>query len=170
MLASYSFEVSKEMKRIILATLIIAIVAISARNSYACWCSIPSVPEAVERADAVFVGEVADVIPPRTSDPDAPLPGRFFTIKFKIEKSWKGVDSDEIDVLSAQGNYSCFAFPPVYKGEKYLVYADPVYHDGSYQKGWHFISVCNRTALVPVPGWEIRDVDRFRGSDFNRSL
>ena len=38
---------------------------------------------------------------------------------------WKGMPfgTREFDVLAAQGRYGCFAFPPVQKGEKYLVYA-----------------------------------------------
>jgi uncharacterized Ntn-hydrolase superfamily protein len=127
---------------------------------------IPDVPKAVERASAVFVGEVTDIVAPTTSDEKSPLPGRFFTIKFKVQKSWKGVTSDEINILSAQGEYGCFAFPPVTKGEKYLVYADEAYNDGTSQKDWLIITTCNRTALIPKP--EARIVNRFRTPGFNR--
>src|SRR5436853_3403955 len=133
--------------------------------SHACSCLIPDVPEAVKQSSAVFVGEVVDIVAPKTSDEKAPLPGRFFTIKFKVEKSWKGAAFGEVDVLSAQGRYGCFAFPPVSKGEKYLVYAEQAYDERALQKNWLFINSCNRTALIPKP--DERIVDRFHNSGFD---
>lgn len=132
----------------------------------ACVCAVLPVPKAVERAGAVFVGEVVDIMEPVTTDNDAPLPGKYFTIKFKVEKSWKGVTTKEMNILSGQGKYSCFSYPPVQKGERYLVYADKMYYYGVYQNDWLRIDTCNRTARIPDSEGE--KTDRPQLPDFNR--
>ncbi len=166
------------MKHLIAAAFIVATFGLSAPTTHACFCLKPGVPGAFDKAKAVFVGEVAEIIEPRTSDEKAPLPGRFFTIKFKIEKSWKGVAlaAREISVLSAQGHYGCFAFPPVNKGERYLVYADPAHSNGAEDKGWSIITDCNRTSLINSnhdskneidPYFDMRELDAIKASPFN---
>lgn len=133
------------MKRLILLMLLIGLVTMAARTSYACWCIKPDAAEAFAQAGAVFVGQVLDITEPATTKLDAPLPGPFFVIKFKIEKSWKGAEfKRELSVLTAQGKYGCFAHLPVSKGERYLVYANPA-------NGWLSISACSRTALITDP-------------------
>lgn len=136
------------MKKIVLTIITLGCLALFAPISYACFCVTSDVPGALDQASAVFLGEVIDVIQPRTSDETAPLPDRFFTIKFKVERSWKGVafGSGEISVLSAQGRYGCFAYPPMAKGERYLIYADPV--PGG--KHWSIVTICNRTTVVRI--------------------
>ena len=159
------------MKPIVLGSFLLAAWALlsspAASAGRACFCGVPDVPKAVERASAVFVGEVVDIVEPVTTDDAATLPGKLFTIKFKVEEAWKGVTTQEMNILSAQGRYGCFAYPPVEKGEKYLVYADEVYDHGAYRKDWLFISTCNRTARIPVLSTSI--VDRFRVPEFNRN-
>lgn len=118
------------MKNVILAICITSLIALSAPTSSACFCAMPDVPKAYEQATAVFVGKVVEIVPPRTSDENRPLADRFYTLKFKVEKSWKGsFPSLEISVLSGQGD-GCLSYPVVKVGEKYLVYADPVLNDG----------------------------------------
>ena len=133
------------MKQLVLTTLAVGCLMVTP-SANACSCITPEVPEALEHAKSVFLGEVVDIIEPKTTDVTAPVPGRFFTIKFKIHKSWKGVASgaSEFSVLSAQGRYGCFAFRPVAKREKYLVYADPASDEGN----WSLITICNRTTAV----------------------
>jgi hypothetical protein len=127
-------------------------------TSNACFCIMPEVPQAVKQANAVFVGEVSGITDPLTKDDKAPPPGRFYIIKFKVEKSWKGVAFfPEVSVLSAQGGDECFAYPAVHKGEKYLVFADPFYLNGVLQKRWSIITACNRTKLL---GNAVEDLKR----------
>jgi len=147
----------------ILVALIVGIFALSATTTLACSCAMPDVPEALNRANAVFIGEVAEIIEPLTSDEKALPPGRFFTIKFKVEKSWKGVAiaSREISVLSAQGRYGCFAYPPVSKGERYLVYAEPAYVDGGSSEDWSIITNCTRTSPMRLKLWYEADIDPY---------
>lgn len=119
----------------------------------ACFCVTPEVSEAYKNANAVFLGEVVEIIEPKNSNEKAAISDRFFTIKFKIERSWKGVPfaASEFVVLSAQGHYGCFAFPPVKRGEQYLVYADPTSDSGN----WSVVTNCNRSTVVRL-GWHPR--------------
>ena len=158
------------MKQILLSILAVACFVLCAPPAYGCSCVMPEVPDALKTAKAVFLGEVVEIVEPKTTNETAPLPGRFFTIKFKIEKSWKGVPfaAREFNVLSAQGRYGCFAFPPVSKGQRYLVYADAASDIGN----WGLITMCNRTTVVRLgsnprilnpdaidPYWDIKQLD-----------
>jgi hypothetical protein len=94
----------------------------------------------------VFLGEVTDIVDPKTSNQTAPLRDRLFIIKFKVVRAWKGTGfvSQEISVLADQSGYGCFAYPPFQKGLRYLVYANPV----ADEKDWAIILGCNRTIVV----------------------
>ena len=150
------------MKHSLQFILFFAIVSASSSIARACFCIIDEVPESFKRANAVFIGEVTDIAEPKTTDPDAPLPGRFYTISFAVEKSWKGVPlvTKTLTVLSAQGHYGCFAYPPVQKGERYLVYADAPYDNGTENRSWNIITFCNRTARIEFTLGQ-RDIDPF---------
>jgi hypothetical protein len=132
----------------ILLVLVLALNALPA-SSPLCFCIVPEVPEAFEQAKAVFVGEVIEIVEPATSGEKAASPNRFYVVRFRVEKSWKGAFlSSEIDVLSDQGR-GCFAYPKVTKGERYLVYADPAFESGSESSRFLIITNCNRTAMLP---------------------
>ena len=134
------------MKSTLLTASLLAMLAVFAPKSYACFCVRDEVPQAYDEAQAVFIGEVTEIAPPRTDDPNALLAERLFVIKFKVEKSWKGagfLDTTipEISVLSDQGRSGCFSWGPFLEGRKYLVYA--------IQTGGRNLAVlfsCNRTA------------------------
>lgn len=116
-------------------------------SSSPCYCIKPEVPEAFARAQAVFVGEVLEIAEPTTSDENARLQDRVHTVRFKIEKSWKGAHfAPEIEVLADQGR-GCLA--TVTKGEKYLVYADPVFKNGAELGDFIIMDSCSRTAKLP---------------------
>ena len=103
--------------------LLIAVFVLSAGKGYACSCIKPEAPEALAHAQAVFVGQVMDITDPRSILREDPASERLFTIKFQVERAWKGAHfSGEVSVLSAQGNGAC-AHPPVSVGERYLIYA-----------------------------------------------
>ena len=141
---------TKVMKRLLMRVLLLAsTIAICASPAYSCWCPVHDVAEAFDEASAVFAGRVIQIEPPRATDPNADLKDRLFRIRFRVEKSWKRVSATEIEILSAQGR-DCFAYPPVSKGERYLVYADPPFINGTFSKDLHMITVCNRTAHLRV--------------------
>jgi hypothetical protein len=131
-------------KRVKVLVLLIGVFVLSAGKGYACSCIKPEAPEALRQAQAVFVGQVIDVTDPRSILPEDPASERMFTVKFRVERAWKGAPfSGEVNVLSAQGNGSC-AHPPVSLGERYLIYAESA-------GGWPMISSCSRTALLTDP-------------------
>jgi hypothetical protein len=107
---------------------------------------IREVPEAFDYAKAVFLGDVTEIIEPKSADEKAPLSVRLFVIKFKVVKAWKGIGfaSQEISVLANQGRSGCFDSPTLQKGLRYLVFADPL-GEG---EGLSVIGVANRTTAV----------------------
>lgn len=117
-------------------------------SSYACTCIIPEVPQAFSASHAVFIGEVIEIIEPRTNNLKAPLANRLYSIKFRVEKSWKGQATQEIIVLSDQGRAGCFSWGPFLKGKKYLVYAERRSGAGARIKDLAVLFKCNRTALL----------------------
>lgn len=136
--------------------------ALWAPSAGACTCIIPEVKDALKHADAVFVGKVKEIIEPKTSETASAAERKFYTIKFEVEKSWKGATFvDEFTVLSAHGANECFGFQKVKKGERYLVYADPFFQDGVRETGWTIISGCSRTALITKAEADIRSLNSF---------
>ncbi len=135
------------MKPLFLTGLMVTCFLVRSSPVAACYCARTEVKDAFKQAQSVFVGEVTDIVEPKNPNAET-IQERFFTIKFKIEKSWKGVPlgTRELGVLAAQGRYGCFAFPPMHKGERYLVYADPT--DSA--QGWSVITTCTRTTAIMV--------------------
>lgn len=135
------------MKKLIVVSLIACAFGFFAPAAKACFCVMPEVPEAFEKAKAVFAGEVIDVTKPLPQD-ELP-PEHFDIVKFKVERSFKGANFvSELSVLIADGRERCFPFPPVHKGEKYLVFADPFYRQDVLYKQWSIISFCSPTKLL----------------------
>lgn len=109
-----------------------------------CYCIPPSVQASYDNSKAVFVGEVLEVIPPQTTDPRAGFVDVAHTIKFRVEKSWKGVFFTDTSVMTRLD--SCPALNPK-KGDRYLVFARAVYpNDPSHSE--LATGPCDRTALL----------------------
>ena len=145
------------MKNLLAGIALVCLFALWAPSANACTCIIPEVKDALKHADAVFVGKVKEIIEPKTSPTASAAERKFYTIKFEVEKSWKGAQfKEEFTVLSAHGANECFAFPKVKKGERYLVYADPFFQDGVPQAGWSIITNCSRTELSTKAERDIR--------------
>ena len=98
----------------------VALLLLSADAAFGCVCDTPAVPEALKRANAVFVGEVVSIVNRRA--------------RFRVEQSWKGITGPEVSLVMGGSvlrrnkknrevavHTSCdFEFE---KGERYLVYA-----------------------------------------------
>jgi len=136
------------MKRLLLTCWISCLFSLCAPNTSACSCIVPEVPDAFRAARAVFVGEVTEITVPRTDNPKAPLADQLFTIKFKVERSWKGVSSADVIVLSDQGRAGCFSWGSFLKGQKYLVYGEKRLRSGAHTRTLAVLFSCNRTALL----------------------
>jgi hypothetical protein len=111
-------------------------------------CLIPEVAQGFAQAKAVFIGEVEEIIPPRSDSADGEFFDRAHLIKFKVERSWKGGMFGPVTAWALQGD-KIFALPPIRKGERYLVYADAVDVNEA-PTDQLMLSACNRTALLPL--------------------
>jgi hypothetical protein len=108
------------MKRFMTVATLIGVFLLWSPNSYACFCIKPQVTTAFNQAQAVFVGEVVEVIPPRSADRNGGFPKDAHTIRFKVETSWKGASWTEVNVLARWDD--CFGLERVpVEGERYLV-------------------------------------------------
>lgn len=112
-----------------------------------CYCNLPSVQTSYDNSKAVFVGEVLEVIPPpQTTDPRAGFVNGAHTIKFRVEKSWKGVFFTDTSVMTRLD--SCPGLKPApKKGDRYLVFARAVYPDDPSHSELT-TGPCDRTALL----------------------
>jgi hypothetical protein len=104
------------MKLIIRAMLIMFALAIGTSFTYACSCANPSVREKFRNADAVFVGYLLSI-------KDSNVEEFPHSIKFRVEKHWKGVAGNNVTVLFAFDNPGWCGDLPLTKGEQYLIYA-----------------------------------------------
>lgn len=111
-------------------------------------CLIPEVAQGFEQAKAVFIGEVEEIIPPRSENADGEFFDRAHLIKFKVERSWKGASFGPVTVWAIQGA-RIFALPRISKGERYLVYAEAV-TENEVATDQLLVNDCNRTALLPL--------------------
>src|SRR5947209_12033996 len=98
------------MKKIVLVTFFFGTLLLSAPTNHACSCAVPEIDQSFKRANAVFIGEVTEIIAPKSYDEMAPLSDRLYTVKLKVEKSWKGVKSHEVSILSDQGTLQCISY------------------------------------------------------------
>ncbi len=93
--------------RYIVGLMMAAVVGFSANATYACRCAPPPEPKkALEKSAAVFMGKVTSV--------DGG------TITFEVEKSFKGVKTKKVKVMTSTSSAACgYGFT---KGEVYVVY------------------------------------------------
>jgi hypothetical protein len=132
------------MKRLLIALLVVGCIAFYPRPTRAYSCIVPDVSESFKLGRAVFLGEATDVVEPGTSNENAPLADRAYTIKFKVLQSWKGVPfgATEFSILWLTNCYECPELPAL--NERYLVYANPV----SGSETWSSVTWCSRTMVV----------------------
>ena len=109
------------------------------------FCLKPEVPEGFRRAKAVFVGEVEEITPPTTSELHAPLKDQMNHVRFRIEKSWKGLPFGYISIFLPPG-FGPFRNPE--KGDRFLIYAEPIVWRGKATEDLT-IGYCNRSGYLP---------------------
>ena len=88
------------------------------------YCVAPEVPEAVDRAEALFSGKIVDLVKMRSNNSSHPSSSSEYIVKFEIEHWWKGTESRELRVLWRQEIFGCAYFPVGEIGERYLVFAE----------------------------------------------
>jgi hypothetical protein len=107
--------------------IVIAILFLTVGGSEAFSCTCPHPPSQrtyFRKAKAVFIGQVIEI---SEGGRDAYSGQRAYLIRFKVEKSWKGVKGDDVvasttDVGIDNNTRTCGGFNFV-KGERYLIYA-----------------------------------------------
>lgn len=106
-------------------------------DASACSCVMPPPPEdALNEANAVFSGEVVEIIENKK------LFGGSYgkTVHFKVDKAWKGAVESEMIITTGNDGGDCgFAFE---KGRNYLVYASM---SNMYVEGTLSTTICHRT-------------------------
>jgi hypothetical protein len=110
------------MRLVVRMVLALGLLVIITSAVYACSCEIPDRSKAFKQAKAIFIGQVIEInqVKYQEDKPD----GLFYayTIKFKVERYWKGNKTSEVVVLSDQGLLPCHTSKFIV-GKRYLVYA-----------------------------------------------
>ena len=107
-----------------------------------------SVKDALKRSTAVFSGEVLET----------KSGVNFLQARFRIERSWKGVEADEVLVITDGSAES-----PHYRvGEKYLVFAGN-------REGKLFTGICSRTKKIEYAQGDLQQLGKGKGPQKIRS-
>ncbi|MGH9966654.1 MAG: hypothetical protein ACREBG_02310 [Pyrinomonadaceae bacterium] len=134
------------MKSWISATFIVGFLLMCGSVSGAGFCVVPDVPEAVDRAEAVFSGKIVAV---RKDNSNSPTGSSEYIVKFEVEEWWKGTESRELRVLWRPEMFGCSHNPVGEMGERYLVYAESPKSDAVGKGRLLEITVLNRTGKIP---------------------
>lgn len=110
----------------------------------ASFCFVSDLPQAFDKAGAVFIGEITKVGKGKRK-PANDVRGTTYLVEFKVEDSWKGTSARRITVLWRPDAFGCPYFAVGDVGERYLVYADA--RDSRVTP--LEITAFNRTALAP---------------------
>ena len=94
--------------------------------AFACSCSLPTIGKTEKqliklerkKSQAVFVGEVTEIIIPKTSTGEESWTAE---VRFKVLQTWKGITTETVSVFTA--NICCICGYKFDAGERYLVYA-----------------------------------------------
>lgn len=97
---------------------------VAAHATPRCFTEPKSVKPALKQSKAVFLGEVLEI---KTG-------GNYLQVRFRVERSWKGVSTEEISLSTD----STVESPHYRVGEKYLVFA-------ALYEGRLFTGTCSRT-------------------------
>ena len=104
-----------------------------------CLVESKSVKDALKKSTAVFAGEVLEVW----------TGVNFRQARFRVERSWKGVEADEVRVLTDETAES-----PHYKvGEKYLVFA-------GMRNDKLFTGICSRTKRLEYGAVDLQQLGK----------
>lgn len=105
-------------------------------DAAACSCMMPPPAEdALNEAEAVFSGEVIEVI-----ENGKITSGYGKTVHFKVNEVWKGTNKSEMVVTTGNNDGDCGI--PFVRGQKYLVYAST---SDMYVTNTLSTTICNRT-------------------------
>ena len=130
-----------------ISTLLIALLFIAPAFAKACSCISSGAPcQAVWNTDAVFSGEVKEIIDPPAKETILADGQKVYSyqrkkIRFVITEPFRGISGETVEVTTGRGGGDC-GYPFV-TGEKYLVYAYKNKETGELNA-----SICSRTQLL----------------------
>lgn len=87
----------------------------------ACSCADPSQRERFRASNAVYLGEVVEIKDTKESSEELKM--YFYSVKFKVEKQWKGKKSEEITVLASYDSPGWCGDLNLRVGVRFLIYA-----------------------------------------------
>lgn len=125
----------------------------SYQTVYPCTCKDPSQRKTFRKAKAVFVGTVVEVKESNNKNvADFLGMQKVYDIKFKVEKSWKGIKDSEITVVSDNGYIACPGNVFVI-GKEFMIYATG--------KDLVVVSMCERNLPIEAAKRDINNLDNF---------
>lgn len=116
--------------------------------AFPCSCSPPSIPNAIERADAIFSGQVVSI-----DLMDESFGWYGARVELRVFRGWKGRSGSRAVVFTEPSSAAC-GFP-FRVGERYLVFARRVGEDRRLGTG-----LCSRTARLGEAGEELAYLGR----------
>jgi hypothetical protein len=109
---------------------------LTAGSAYPCSCITPTLPEAVDRADSIFLGAVESL---------SVMDGRKLVI-LRVERSWKGNPGSEANIVTELDGAACGVdFLP---GETWVVFAT---NSDWPSAGWSYTHLCTLNAPADTP-------------------
>ncbi len=151
------------MRRFILLAFIMLV--LRTEPALACICSgKPRVAEALRHASAVFLGKVVSSEYQKGAKyPDGRDAGEELTMRFRVERWWRGGLTPEVVLFTEQylaPNFTISVSTCAYQfevGKRYIVYAGHPFSDGKLRA----VS-CSRTSEVEKAGEELRALGKWR--------
>ncbi len=145
------------MRKVIQISFISLFLFLGITSALACQCDINSHRKDFRKAKNIFIGEVISVdfqsnltLPDEVKDFRAEI---VESVKFNIEKSWKGKQKKEIKIWSLSFPSSCGGFRFI-KGTKYLVYVFKK------DKSLYAVTSCNRTRLAETDNqYKLKEIE-----------
>jgi hypothetical protein len=137
------------MRTVTLLCLLLALAVPGARSARACSCLVPPPPrEALDQADAVFVGTVAGIRREEGA----------YVVRFRVDHRLKGSADREVTVRTAESSAACGYY--FRERKQYLVYAHAT------EEGLG-VSLCSRTARVADAAEDLKalGIEDVAGSD-----
>lgn len=101
-------------------TVVLGVACAATNACSACDCFCDTLEQNLERADAVFFGEV--VAEQLLDEPDSLLASPLRRITFRVLQSWKGVVESQVSVLMPPDSGTCGPDSPSW-GDLFIVYA-----------------------------------------------
>jgi hypothetical protein len=118
-------------------------------DASACSCIMPPPPEdALNEADAVFSGEVVEII-----ENGKFTKGYGKIVHIKVDEVWKGINDSEVVITTGNNDGDCGY--PFEKGRNYLIYASK---SDMYVNNSLSTTICNRTTQIASAAEDLKAI------------